>query len=134
MDRTELVRALEGHLRAQLTLAEGCRNRAVAAQDLRLKSAWIGHFARVSSAMATAGSTLARVIHSRGDAADIRLVALRLPALPALPKVEGCPPPREFPKTTSGEMFGNISKLQTLGFSPATRGRATGYRVKSRGG
>jgi hypothetical protein len=130
MDRTELARALEEHLRAQLILAEGCRGRAVAARHSRLKSAWIGHFARVSNAMAAAGSTLARVIHTPGDAANMRLVALRLPALPALPKVEGYPPPREFPKTTSGEI---TSKLSGLSFPFRLGAEAPSHLPRKRG-
>src|SRR5690349_8885753 len=95
-----LERALEEHLRAQVTLAEECRGRAVAARDPRLASAWIGHFIRVSNAMAATGGAIARLRHAGSGAAMLTLPALRLPGLPPLPD-EGEEVPQRIRKTTS---------------------------------
>jgi len=44
MERAELMSVLEEHLRAQLRLIEGFRERARTAADPRLGSAWIRQF------------------------------------------------------------------------------------------
>jgi hypothetical protein len=139
------ARALEEHLRAQLTLAEGCRDRAVAAAGPHLRSVWIGHFVRVSNAMAVTGSALARVVRADGGVASLSLAPLRLPALPRLPEEEGYPPPPEFSKTTPGGISSRISSLNAFFIPPGVRGRKTitqapvsategRLRVKSKGG
>src|ERR1051325_9771066 len=94
MRAEDLTRALEEHLRAQLTLATACRDRAFAAPDPRLRSAWIGPFIRISNAMAATGSAIARLQAARG-APIPGLFALGLPDLPVLPEERG-PTPFDF--------------------------------------
>jgi len=110
------IRALEGHLSAQLTLLKACRARAAAFPDATLSQAWIGHFIRLTNAMAAVGGGIANIRHA---ATSVPLLCLRLPALPRLPGEAG---PFTFWKTTSGEFCKPISGLAS---SPAKRGRGT---------
>jgi hypothetical protein len=106
MDSDGLVRGLEEHLRTQLRLAKDCRARALAAGDARLRSAWLGHFVRVSRAMAATGSAIAQVRHAGGAAAMFDLPTVHLPALPRLMEPEperGTPPPAEISKQPQAE-------------------------------
>lgn len=109
MERAELMSALDRHLREQLRLIQGLRERARTAGDLRLKSAWIGQFVRVSNAMAMTGNAMARLKWAPG-ADHLVLPALCLPVLPLLPE-EGDPPPSKNRKTTSGTIYSGISRL-----------------------
>src|SRR5256885_11354144 len=103
----ELAHALEEHLRAQLTLGKACRDRAVAARDPHLRSAWIGHAVRVSNAMAATGSALARLRYAGGGIARaLPLAPLCLPGLPRLPE-EGEGIPQDFRKTTPSRIYSN---------------------------
>jgi hypothetical protein len=111
MDSFELARALEEHLRAQLTLGEQCCDRATAARNPRLKSAWIGHFVRISNGMAVTGSALARVIHAKDDAVGMSLLPLRLPGSPRLSE-QGYPPQSKIRKTTPGGISHAIRELE----------------------
>src|SRR5437763_12210288 len=98
MDAEMSIFRLEEEVRAQVTLLMVCRDRAVVALgNPRLCSAWIGHFVRLSNAMAATGSAIAALRHADGDAA---VPAFRLPALPRLPE-EGEGVPSKFCKTTA---------------------------------
>jgi hypothetical protein len=110
MNGRKLSRALEGHLRAQLTLMEGCRNRAVAARDARLRSAWISQFVRLSSGMAATGSAIARLRHAGEAAKILPLALLRLPDLPPVP-AEGEGGPCRIGKTTAGGISSSSKDL-----------------------
>src|SRR5689334_20098985 len=106
MERKIAWLRLEDELRAQATLLEACRDRAVAALgNPRLCSAWIGHFVRLSHAMAATGSAIAALRHADGDA---KVPALSLPSLPHLPK-EGEGAPSSFRKTTARGISNPIS-------------------------
>lgn len=105
----------------QATLATACRDRAMAARDWRLRSAWIGHFARILGAMAATGSAIARLRAASGRSAVLNLGAPRLPSLPHVPGGEGDPPPLVFSKTTSGGFANRINRLEN---EPAKRPRA----------
>ena len=61
MERAALMSALKEHLRAQLRLIGGLRERALVAADPLLKSAWLRQFVRVSNAMAETGNAMARL-------------------------------------------------------------------------
>jgi len=93
MNAEYLTRALNEHLRAQLTLAEGCRLQATAARDLRLRCAWTRHFVRISNAMAATGSATARLKWAPGVGA-LALPALRLPACRRCPRRGSHPQPK----------------------------------------
>jgi len=93
MERLELTRALEDQLRAQLMFAERCRDRAMVAEDPRLRSAWTGHFVRIGHAMAETGNAIASIRAAGTGATGLPAAALRLPTLPRLPdEGEGVPP------------------------------------------
>src|SRR5256885_17094490 len=85
--------ALESHLRAELILARRCRDRAMAAADAPLHSAWIGHFVRISHAMAATGNAIASLPAACGVTVSLPLT-LRLPSLPRLPEQGKGVPPR----------------------------------------
>jgi hypothetical protein len=118
-----LERALEEHLRAQLALLEGYRDRAVAAPDPRLASAWIGHFIRISHAMAATGSAIAPLRHAGKGAQSLLIAPFALPKLPHLPE-EGEGVPSQIRKTTPGAISCGNNGL------PESRRP----RVKSKGG
>jgi hypothetical protein len=121
MDRLGLARALDKHLRAQLTLLEGCRDRAMAARDPRLCSVWIGHFLHLSNAMAATGGVIARLRHAGSGAAILSLAPLRLPGLPHLPE-EGEGVPSQIGKTTPGGISSHTKSLRASLSSPACGG------------
>jgi hypothetical protein len=128
MNRAELIAPLEEHLWAQSQLNDGILKRAGAAGDPRLRCAWIRQFTRILHAMAMTGSAMAQL--KWAPAADtLVLSALRLPALPLLPK-EADPPLSKNLKTTSRQICNRISSLEdgALSSSPACGGGAEGER------
>jgi hypothetical protein len=96
MECAELMSALEEHLRAQLRLIEGFRERARVAGDPRLKFAWLRQFVRVSNAMAETGNAMARLKWAP-DAGSLVLPAL-LPACAADAFRRGGPTPFQKPQ------------------------------------
>src|SRR4051812_43605188 len=122
MESLERARALNGHLRAQLPLLQGCRARAAAASRLRL--AWIDHFIRLGNAMAATGGAIAQLRHT---GAPIPVLRLRLPLLPS-PSDDGEGTPLPLPQNNPRP---NCQSSQRFilpawnGSSPAQRGRGT---------
>src|SRR4051812_26456967 len=123
MNGVDLSRALEGHLRAQLTLLEECRDRAVAARDPRLGSAWIGHFVRLSHGMAATGGAIASLRHAGEGAEGLRLAPFALPGLPRLPE-EGEGVPSQIRKTTPGGISSPVSGLERPQLREKSKGGA----------
>src|ERR1043166_10343084 len=88
MQIEKALRALEEHLQAQGILATACCDQAFAAQDWRLRSAWIGHFTRILEAMTAAGNAVVRLQAAGGRSPPPALASFPLP-LPRLPPVPG---------------------------------------------
>jgi hypothetical protein len=95
------LRGLEEHLQAQGILATACRDQAMAAQDWRLRSAWIGHFTRIFQAMTAAGNAVVRLQAAGGRSVPSAFASfrLRLPSLPLVPEEEEDPLPPPFSRT-----------------------------------
>src|ERR1043166_2005800 len=138
MQIEKALRALEEHLQAQGILATACCDQAFAAQDWRLRSAWIGHFTRILEAMTAAGNAVVRLQApggrpppaARPPPPAFPSPRLRLPSLPLVPEEEEDPLPPPFsrkqpPKVSAMDRRGYPPPLAGSGSSPAKRGRGT---------
>src|ERR1043166_4067233 len=132
MQIEKALRALEEHLQAQGILATACCDQAFAAQDWRLRSAWIGHFTRILEAMTAAGNAVVRLQAAGGRPPPPASPPSppRLPSLPLVPEEEEDPLPPPFsrkqpPKVSAMDRRGYPPPLAGSGSSPAKRGRGT---------
>src|SRR5581483_9499494 len=119
MEGASLLSSLEEELRAQTALVAACFDRAAAAGDPRLKSAWRKLAVRLMNVSAATGWALAALKWAprHSGMADLA-VGLRLPKLPPLPDSGGSPPPHKICKTTSGGFANRNSHLTATRANP----------------